>query len=73
MFENSGYEPYFNWRKVGVPAFEGGVGVGNNGVIPVRWTYPTSEQAQNGANWNAALKNQGFSADDVNQKIWLLK
>jgi hypothetical protein len=73
MFENSGYEAYYNWRRTGVPAFEGGTGVGNNGVIPIRWTYPTSEQTQNTANWNAALQNQGFSADDVNQKIWLLK
>lgn len=73
MFENSGYEPYYNWRRVGVPAFEGGTGVGNNGLVPIRWTYPTSEQKQNGANWSAALQSQGFSADDVNQKIWLLK
>jgi hypothetical protein len=73
MFENSAYEPYYNWRRLGVPTFDGGVGVGNNGVVPIRWTYPTTEQAQNGTNWNAALKNQGFSADDVNQKIWLLK
>ena len=73
MFENSGYEPYYNWRRVGVPAFEGGTGVGNNGVIPIRWTYPTSEQTQNSASWSAALKNQGFSADDLNQKMWLLK
>jgi len=73
MFENSGYEAYYNWRRTGVPAFEGGTGVGNNGVIPIRWTYPTSEQTQNTANWNAALQNQGFSGDDVNQKIWLLK
>lgn len=73
MFENSGYEAYYNWRRTGVPAFEGGTGVGNNGVIPIRWTYPTSEQTQNTANWNAALQNQGFGADDVNQKMWLLK
>ena len=34
MFENSGYEGYFNWRRTGVPAFLGGSGVGNNGVSP---------------------------------------
>ncbi|HXB95644.1 MAG TPA: SusD/RagB family nutrient-binding outer membrane lipoprotein [Puia sp.] len=73
MFETSGYEPYYNWRRTGVPAFQGGSGVGNNGVIPLRWTYPGTEQTQNAANWSAALKNQNFSTDDLNQKMWLLQ
>jgi hypothetical protein len=72
-FENSGYESYYNWRRTGVPAFQNGSGVGNNGVIPVRWAYPVSEQVQNATNWSAALSNQGFSADDLNQTMWLLK
>lgn len=72
-FENSGYEGYYNWRRTGVPAFEGGSGVGNNGVVPIRWAYPVSEQSQNKTNWSAALTNQGFSADDINQTMWLLK
>jgi hypothetical protein len=72
-FENSGYESYYNWRRTGVPTFLGGSGVGNNGVVPIRWAYPVSEQTVNAANWKAALANQGFSADDLNQKIWLLK
>ena len=73
MFENSGYEAYYNWRRTGVPAFQSGSGVGNNGVIPKRWAYPVSEQTQNAGNWKTALSNQGFSADDLNQKTWLLK
>ncbi len=73
MFENSGYEAYYNWRRTGVPAFEAGAGVGNNGVIPKRWAYPVSEQTQNDANWKAALSAQQFSADDLNQTMWLLK
>ncbi|NIM35641.1 MAG: SusD/RagB family nutrient-binding outer membrane lipoprotein [Hydrotalea flava] len=73
MFQNSGYEAYYNWRRTGVPAFEGGSGVGNNGIIPIRWAYPVSEQAQNAANWKTALQSQQFSADDLNQKMWLLK
>ncbi|MGZ3901840.1 MAG: SusD/RagB family nutrient-binding outer membrane lipoprotein, partial [Bacteroidia bacterium] len=72
-FENSGYESYYNWRRTGVPAFQSGAGVGNNGVIPKRWSYPVSEQVQNKANWNAALSAQQFSADDLNQSMWLLK
>jgi hypothetical protein len=73
MFETSGYEPYYNWRRTGIPAFQGGSGVGNGGVIPLRWAYPVTEQAQNSTNWSAAVKSQGFSADDLNQKIWLLQ
>lgn len=72
-FQNSGYEPYYNWRRTGVPAFEGGTGVGNNGIVPVRWAYPTNEQTQNTTNWNAALKAQGFAQDDLNQVMWILK
>ena len=72
-FENSGYEGYYNYRRTGVPAFQGGSGVGNNGVIPIRWAYPVSEQTVNTVNWQAAITNQGFSADDLNQKMWLLK
>jgi len=73
MFENSGYEGYYNWRRTGVPAFQSGAGVGNNGAIPLRWAYPVTEQVQNKANWSAALTAQQFSADDLNQKMWLLK
>ena len=73
MFETSGYEAYYNWRRVGAPAFQGGSGVGNNGVIPMRWAYPVTEQSQNTANWSAALKAQNFSADDLNQQMWLIK
>jgi hypothetical protein len=72
-FQNSGYEPYYNWRRTGVPAFEGGSGVGNNGVVPVRWAYPVTEQQQNTTNWNAALTAQGYTQDDLNQVMWLLK
>ena len=72
-FENSGYEGYYNWRRTGVPAFQGGSGVGNNGVIPLRWAYPVTEQTQNAANWQKAISNQGFTADDLNQTMWLLK
>jgi len=72
-FQNSGYESYFNWRRTGVPAFEGGSGVGNNGIVPIRWAYPILEQQQNTTNYNNALKAQGFAQNDLNQVMWLLK
>ncbi|HSZ84471.1 MAG TPA: SusD/RagB family nutrient-binding outer membrane lipoprotein [Puia sp.] len=72
-FQNSGYEGYYNWRRTGVPVFQGGSGIGNNGIMPLRWAYPSTEQTQNKTNWSAALSNQSFSADDINQTMWLLK
>jgi hypothetical protein len=73
MFETSGYEPYYNWRRTGFPAFQGGSGVGNNGVVPIRWAYPVTEQTQNSVNWSSALKSQSFGSDDLNQKMWVLQ
>jgi len=72
-FQTSGYEGYYNYRRTGVPVFQGGSGVGNNGIIPLRWSYPVSEQTINATNWKAALASQGFTADDLNQVMWLLK
>jgi hypothetical protein len=73
MFQNSGYEAYYNWRRTGVPTFLTGSGVGNNNTIPLRYQYPLSEQQQNSTNYQAALTAQGFSTDDLNQTMWLLK
>lgn len=72
-FVNSGWEAYFNQRRTGIPTFQNGVGVGNNGVVPLRWAYPTTEQTQNATNWKAALANQNFTTDDLNGKMWLLQ
>ena len=72
-FQNSGYEGYYNFRRTGVPVFQAGSGIGNNGVIPLRWAYPVSEQTQNKTNWSAALAAQGYGADDLNQTMWVLK
>ncbi|HVY75995.1 MAG TPA: SusD/RagB family nutrient-binding outer membrane lipoprotein [Puia sp.] len=72
-FQNSGYEAYYNWRRTGVPGFQGGSGVGNNGDIPKRWAYPVAEQVVNTENWKAAVTAQQFSADDLNQVMWLIK
>lgn len=72
-FENSGYEAYYNYRRTGVPAFQNGSGVGNGGIVPKRWAYPVTEQTQNKANWSAALTAQTYTADDLNQSMWLLK
>ncbi len=73
FFQNSGWEAYYNFRRTGVPAFSGGVGIGNNGIVPVRWTYPTSEQNNNAVNWKAAVDRQFAGADNLDGKIWIIQ
>ncbi len=75
MFQSSGFEPYYNWRRTGVPAFyQGGVGIGTNGnKIPFRWNYPNDEKIANNANLTSALSNQYGGNDDVFGLMWLIK
>ena len=73
FFQNSGWEPYFNYRRTGVPTFSTGVGVGNNGMIPKRWAYPSYEQNRNKENLKAALDRQFGGSNSINESIWLIK
>lgn len=73
FFQNSGWEAYYNYRRTGIPAFSTGVGIGNNGNIPKRWTYPSTEQQRNPTNWKAAVDRQFAGADDINGVMWLIK
>ncbi|PSL47328.1 SusD-like starch-binding protein associating with outer membrane [Chitinophaga niastensis] len=72
FFLNSGLEPYYNWRRTGVPVFTTGVGTGNNGKIALRYKYSADDQSANTANYNAAIA-QYNNVDDINGKMWLLK
>lgn len=72
LFQNSGYQAFFEQRRTGVPEFS--VGEGNaNGKIPVRWMYPTSERQYNGENLQEALQRQFNGSDDINDVMWLIK
>ncbi len=73
FFENSGWEPYFNWRRTGVPEFLTGTGTGNSGRIPMRFQYPSSEQSTNADNWTQAVQSQFGGNDDINEAMWLIK
>ncbi len=73
FFQNSGWEAYYNNRRTGVPSFSAGVGVGNGGVLPVRWSYPGAEQNVNGVNWKAAVDRQYSGNDNLNGQMWILK
>jgi len=75
MFNNSGYEAFYNFRRTGLPAFaQGGAGIGTpNNLIPRRWQYPASESAYNTANYKAALSSQFGGSDDLTKDTWLTK
>lgn len=73
LARNSGLEGYFQWRRTGIPDFDLGSGIGNSGVIPLRYQYPASELATNKDNYEAAIASQFGGKDDINAKIWLIK
>ena len=84
MFNNSGWEPFYEWRRSvsatnpnGIPAWSQGntASIGTaSGAIPRRWLYPASESTSNTANYNAALSSQfGSAVDDVSKDTWLTK
>ncbi len=71
FFFNSGYEPYFDYRRTGIPSLDPGYGNRNGGKIPVRWKYPDSQQTFNMNNYQQVIQTQG--PDDINTKMWLIK
>ena len=75
FFQNSGYEPFYNWRRTGYPRtfVSTGSGLNANGKIPRRWQYPVDEQTYNPDNYRAALQSQFGGTDDLNQDTWLTK
>ena len=42
MFQNSGWEPFYNWRRTGFPKtfVSTGAGLNASGRLPMRWQYP---------------------------------
>ena len=73
LFNNSGRESYFNFRRSGIPNFDVGPSNNNGGKIPLRWKYPQSEFQNNEANVKKALSDQYSGTDDINAKMWLIK
>lgn len=73
MYQNSGSEGYYNWRRTGVPAFHTGPGSGNSQRIALRYQYPNAERAVNKTNVEAAISSQFGGTDDINAKMWILK
>lgn len=73
FFLNSGWEPFYNQRRTGIPEFSTeGDGILNGGRIPKRWMYPERELDLNENNILEAINRQ-FGTDDINAEMWLLK
>jgi hypothetical protein len=72
FFMNSGWEPFYDQRRTGYPAFAVGPATQNGGQVPKRWMYPQSETDRNRANLTAAIARQ-YGSDDVNGIMWSLR
>jgi len=73
FYMNSGWEPFIEQRRTGIPTLRVGPGTLNGGKVPKRWQYPLSESQYNEANLDAALKRQFPEGDNVNATMWLIK
>ncbi|PTX11429.1 SusD-like starch-binding protein associating with outer membrane [Pontibacter mucosus] len=74
FFMNSGWQPFYEQRRTGLPAFDvSGSGMLNEKRIPKRWMYPENEFQLNRAHVEAAIDRQYPEGDDINATMWLLR
>jgi hypothetical protein len=62
------FQQWFEYRRTGYPTLEKGPGLRNEGKMPARINYPLYVQSLNGANYQAAVAQQG--PDNINTKVW---
>jgi hypothetical protein len=63
-----GLEAFAEWRRLDYPQLQPAVAGVLNGALPLRFIYPGTEQSLNGANYKAAVAQQG--ADLLTTKLW---
>lgn len=73
FWQNSGWEPFYQFRRTGVPQFREGEGTNAQRRIPRRWQYPVRELDNNRENTTQAIQRQFGGSDDVFAEMWLLK
>jgi len=64
----NGYEAWIDVRRTGFPVLSVPADNLNGDVYPLRYRYPSTEQAVNGANYSTAVGQIG--ADNYNSKGW---
>lgn len=72
------YDEYFTFRRTGYPVWPvnpaSNLNDGDTSKIPTRWLYPTSEYDYNNENRVAAVKAQGWGAEEtINDIMWVIK
>lgn len=65
---SEGLEAFAEWRRLDYPQLKPAYTGALQGKMPLRLSYPSSEQALNGANYKAAVARQG--ADLLTTKVW---
>ncbi|MDR1368917.1 MAG: SusD/RagB family nutrient-binding outer membrane lipoprotein [Dysgonamonadaceae bacterium] len=75
MFNNSGFEAFYNWLRTGYPTFqEGGDGIGTaDKKLSRRWMYPSDEISHNNENYLSSIQQQYAGRDVVTDNTWLNK
>lgn len=73
FFMNSGWEPFFEQRRTGIPVMATGPGTDNGGQVPQRWQYPQNEYSYNQANVSSAVDRQYGGSDNINGVMWVLE
>jgi hypothetical protein len=63
-----GLEGFAEWRRLDYPVLTPAYSGTLEGKIPLRLTYPSSEQALNGINYKSAVAHQG--ADKLTTRLW---
>lgn len=63
-----GLEGFAEWRRLDYPVLKPAYAGVLDGKIPLRLTYPSAEQALNGANYREAVAHQG--ADQLVTRLW---
>ncbi|WP_209863256.1 SusD/RagB family nutrient-binding outer membrane lipoprotein [Chitinophaga sp. OAE865] len=65
---SEGLEAFAEWRRLDYPQLKPAYTGALQGKMPLRLSYPSSEQALNGANYKAAVARQG--ADLLTTRVW---
>ncbi|OPB85080.1 SusD/RagB family nutrient-binding outer membrane lipoprotein [Elizabethkingia occulta] len=74
LFFNTGWRIFYDQRRTGYPKFNtDGKGILNDGKIPKRRMYPSSEITNNNTNLTNAVNRQYPGGDNINGIMWLIK
>lgn len=66
----SGFDAWAEWRRTEIPALTPATDFLNNGTIPRRYVYPTSEATLNSNNYASGVGTLSPSTDNNSSKVW---